>query len=73
MNYRFHTCLHAFCQCADMSDLLRVDDLVDVDERQVGFGRHERLATETLKVLATFLCNQVLEGERSYDESDKIC
>lgn len=54
------TCLHALGQRADVSDLLRVDQLVAVDEGQVGLWRHKRLAAETLKVLATLLCHQVL-------------
>lgn len=55
------TCLHTLSQSADMSDLLCVDDLVAVDEGQVGFGRHEHSAAETLKILCTFFSHQVLQ------------
>lgn len=65
------TGLHALGQRADVSDLLAVDDLVAVDEGQVGFGRHKRLTAETLKILGTFLRHQVLQGQRSRDQSDK--
>lgn len=63
------TCLHALGQHADASDLLSVDDLVAVDEGQVGLGRHKRLTAETLKVLHTFLRHQVLKRQRSCDQS----
>lgn len=63
------TCLHALSQRADMSDLLGVDDLVAVDEGQVGFWRHERLTAETFKVLGAFFCHQVLQEQRSCDQS----
>lgn len=66
---RSFTRLHALSQRADVSDLLSVDDLVAVDEGQVGFGRHKRLTAETLKVLRAFLRDQVLQGQRSRDRS----
>lgn len=57
------TCLHALGQRAHVRDLLSVDDLVAVDEGQVGFGRHKRLTAETFEVLGTFLRHQVLQGQ----------
>lgn len=57
------TCLHALSQRAHVRDLLSVDDLVAVDEGQVGFGRHKCLTAETFKVLGTFLRHQVLQGQ----------
>lgn len=65
------TCLHALSQHADTCNLLGIDNLVAVDEGQVRFGRHIRLAAETLKILHTFLCHHILQGQRSYDQSDK--
>lgn len=63
------TRFHALGQRADVSDLLCVDDLVAVDEGQVGFGRHKRLTAETLKILCAFLSHQVLQVQRSRDQS----
>lgn len=63
------TCLHALSQRAHVSDLLGVDDLVAVDEGQVGFGRHKCLTAETLKVFRAFLRHQVLQRQRSCDQS----
>ena len=45
-----------------MGDLLRVDDLVAVDEGQVGLWRDVRLPAKTLKVLCALLRHQVLNA-----------
>ena len=54
------TCLHALCQHAHVGDLLRVDDFVAIDEGQVGLWCDIGLPAESLKVLCTLLCHQVL-------------